>query len=51
MVSEHRDDVKAFERQAKEGKDPGLKQFAASTLPTLQEHLTQARQIHERLKK
>jgi putative membrane protein len=51
MVSEHKDDVKAFEHESKDGKDLALKQFAASTLPTLQEHLTQARQLHDHLKK
>jgi putative membrane protein len=51
MISEHKDDVKAFEHQSKDGKDLALKQFAASTLPTLQEHLTLARQIHDHLKK
>ena len=50
MVSEHKDDVKAFERESKEGKAAGLRQFAASTLPTLREHLTLAQQIQEHLK-
>ena len=51
MVSEHKDDVKAFEKQSKDGKDPSLKQLAASTLPTLNEHLAQAKQIDDRIKK
>ena len=51
MVSDHEDDVKAFEKQAKEGQDPALKQFAASALPTLNEHLAEARQIYEHIKK
>lgn len=42
MVSEHRKDVKAFEKQAKGGKDPDLKAYARKNLPTLQEHLKMA---------
>jgi putative membrane protein len=51
MVKDHKDDVKAFEREAKDGKDPALRQFAASTLPVLQEHLTLGQQLQEHLKK
>ncbi len=50
MVADHETDVKAFEKEAKDGKDPALKQFAAGALPMLHEHLGQARQIHEHLK-
>ena len=42
MVKEHREDVDLFRRQADQGKDADLKQFAASTLPTLQDHLKMA---------
>src|SRR5262249_39817656 len=51
MVSEHKDDVKAFEKQSKDGKAPSMKQFAATTLPTLNEHLALAKQINDRIKK
>jgi putative membrane protein len=51
MVDEHKDDVKAFEKESKDGKNPTLKQFAASNLPTLREHLTLAREIQGRMKK
>jgi putative membrane protein len=51
VVSEHKDEVKAFEHKAKDGKDPGVKQFAAATLPTLEEHLSLAQQTQERIKK
>ena len=50
-VSAHKDDVSAFEKEAKDTKDPALKQFAASTLPTLQEHLELAKQVEDHLKK
>lgn len=47
MVKDHREDVKLFQDEAKNGRDPALKQFAQDTLPTLQEHL----QTIERLSK
>jgi putative membrane protein len=43
MVSDHRDDVSDFRSAAKSAKDPDVKNFAASTLPTLEEHLKMAR--------
>ncbi|MFT3767183.1 MAG: DUF4142 domain-containing protein [Minicystis sp.] len=51
MVDAHKDDVKAFEKQAKDGKDTDLKAAATGALPTLQDHLTQAKDIESRLKK
>ncbi len=51
MVSDHEADVKAFEKAAKDAKDAGLKLFAGSSLPLLNEHLTQAKQIHDHLKR
>lgn len=44
MVSDHRKDVKDFEKEAKSAKDADIRNFASSTLPTLQEHLQQAQQ-------
>ena len=44
MVSDHKTDVKEFADEAKSGKDADVKQFAASTLPTLQQHLQLAQQ-------
>jgi putative membrane protein len=38
-VSDHQKAVKAFDREAKSGKDSDLKSFASQTLPDLQEHL------------
>lgn len=46
MVKDHRADVKNFQREAKSGKDPDVKGFAAKTLPTLQDHLKQAESVH-----
>ena len=39
MVKDHRTDVAEFAHEAKMGKDPAVKSFAESTLPTLREHL------------
>ena len=45
MVEDHQKAVKEFQRHAKSASNPALKQFAASTLPTLQEHLTEAKRL------
>jgi putative membrane protein len=50
MVSEHRDDLKAFEKEAQDGTDPAIKQFASAALSTLNEHLALARQIYDRIR-
>jgi len=42
MLSDHKKDVAAFEKQSSKGVDPDLKAFATKTLPTLQEHLQMA---------
>jgi putative membrane protein len=43
MVSDHVKDVNEFKMEAKSGKDPEVKAWAAKTLPTLEEHLKMAR--------
>jgi putative membrane protein len=45
MVKDHETDVAAFQKEANAGKDDSLKSFAAETLPTLQEHLKQAKEM------
>lgn len=35
----HKETIAKFQKEAKSGNDPEIKQFAAQTLPTLQEHL------------
>jgi hypothetical protein len=42
MVSDHKKDIKAFEKEAKSGSDQEIKQFAADTVPTLKGHLSMA---------
>jgi putative membrane protein len=44
MVSDHVKDVNEFKKESNSGRDPQVKSFASSTLPTLEEHLQQARQ-------
>lgn len=45
MLSDHKNDVKEFQREAQNGQVPQVKAFAAKTLPTLQEHLKQAESL------
>ena len=45
MVRDHEQDVAEFQKEAMSGKDPSLKEFADKTLPTLQSHLEQAREM------
>jgi putative membrane protein len=42
MVMGHRKAVTAFRTESNSGKDPELKQWAAKTLPTIEDHLKQA---------
>ena len=39
MVNDHQKDIAAFQRQAQQGADADLKNFAKKTLPVLQKHL------------
>ena len=50
MVSDHKDDVELFEKQAKKGEDAELMSFASRTLPTLQSHLQRAQEIKKMVK-
>jgi putative membrane protein len=45
MVKDHMQDVADFKHESNSGKDPDVKNFAATTLPTLQDHLRQAKEI------
>jgi putative membrane protein len=44
MVKDHKHDIAEFQKAAKDLKDAEIKQFASSTLPTLEEHLRLAEQ-------
>jgi len=49
MVSNHRTNISAFERQASKGTDADLKEWASSTLPTLKTHLEMATKAQKAL--
>jgi len=51
MVKDHEKDVKEFEEASKNAEDADLKAWAAKTLPTLQEHLTMAKDTESKLGK
>jgi putative membrane protein len=45
MVKDHTQDVAEFRNEAKNGKDPNVKDFASQTVPTLEDHLKEAKSI------
>jgi putative membrane protein len=45
MVKDHEEDVAEFRNEAANGKDPEVKAWAQKTLPTLESHLAQAKQV------
>jgi putative membrane protein len=47
MVKDHEKDIAAFQKEAESGADPQIRQFAAQTLPTLQSHLQEAKQMEQ----
>lgn len=47
MVKDHEKDVTEFQKESRTGKTGSVKNFAAQTLPTLQEHLQLARQMEK----
>jgi putative membrane protein len=44
MVKDHETDVAEFEKEANNGSDSDLKDFASKTLPTLKNHLSMAKE-------
>lgn len=48
MVDAHEQAVKLFQKEAKQGEAKELRDFAAKTLPTLEEHLKMARALHDK---
>jgi putative membrane protein len=49
MVQDHTKDVSEFQKESTAAKDDNVKQFASQTLPTLQDHLKQAKQINSKV--
>lgn len=50
MVKDHKKDIKEFQDAAKTAEDADLKNFAAATLPILQEHQKMAEQMESSVK-
>lgn len=50
QVSAHKDAVSLFERYAKGGEDPNLKDWAGKTLPSLRHHLEMAQEMDKNRK-
>lgn len=51
MVADHKKDVSEFRKQSKSAKDPDVRAFAATTLPTLDDHLRMAQEMESAVKK
>jgi len=50
MIEDHQKDIREFESAIQTLKDPELKAFATSTLPTLKMHLAAIQQVKQQLK-
>lgn len=50
MVSDHKEDIKDFEKEAEKGNDPEIKAFASDKIPTLKHHLQMAEDTKATLK-
>ena len=51
QLKDHEQDVSEFQKEAQGGSDPNIKQFASTTLPTLQEHLNMVKELNKTEKK
>jgi putative membrane protein len=51
MVDDHEADIKKFEDIARDSKDQAVRDFANNALPTLRNHLTEAKSIRDELSK
>jgi putative membrane protein len=47
MVKDHQKDIAEFQKEASNGSNPDLKNFAAQTVPILQQHLQMAQQAEQ----
>lgn len=50
MVSDHKEDIKEFKKEASEGSESALKSFAGKTLPTLEHHLMESEKAKDIVK-
>ncbi|MCU1306411.1 MAG: outer membrane protein [Acidobacteriaceae bacterium] len=51
MVQDHQKDVAEFQQEADQGQDPDIKNFAATTLPVLKQHLLLAQSDLSKIQK
>jgi putative membrane protein len=47
MVKDHEEDIAEFNKEANGGQDAAIKDFASQKLPTLQDHLKQAKEMRQ----
>ena len=47
MVRDHEEDIADFNKEANGGHNPAVKDFATQTLPTLQDHLKEAKEMRQ----
>jgi putative membrane protein len=50
MVQDHQKTVSEFEREAAHAEDPTVKNYAAASLPVLESHLNEAKQVENKVK-
>jgi putative membrane protein len=50
MVTDHTQDVSEFRNESASATDPAIKDFATQTLPTLEDHLKEAKRIAPEVK-
>ena len=48
MVKDHEKDIDEFKKEAKDGKNADVKQFAQNSIPTLEEHLRMAKEAEKK---
>jgi len=51
MLNNQRDKVESFTQEARLGRDPDVREFAAKTLPTIQQHRKMAEELQASVKK
>ena len=51
MIDDHKEDIKDFQKESQNAKDPDIKAFVVKTIPVLQKHLSAIQAINTSLKK
>lgn len=50
VIDSHKKDIDHFEKASKDAKDPSVKDFATTSLPSLREHLQAAQSLKDKVK-